>query len=359
MSAIKETESSTANQNSENPNKDKRRHFWKTTLKVGEQMMNVLTVLSLLFFLVRIYEKATTRENFSMKSPMRIHQKIRLVDDIEVPLTDQLMAFTGEQEEEEVIKDVAKRIEDARDEGIIAPEKETAPAVEKEHPNVVWWKDLPSDWKRVFARALKKRKALKISDLKDIMALTDIDLSSTKGRKSRITDLTPLKMLKNLRHLDCSNSPIRDLSALSEMQSLEILDCRGTYVRDLSALKNLRGLKYFDCSSTKVSDLSPLANSTKMEGLSFAETPVTDISFASEMKNLKVLDCSDSKLTSLASVENHPDLNTVWSSHNEVTDISPLMTLPALKQVSLYGLKIEKSEVEDLKKAKPSCKVKY
>ena len=78
---------------------------------------------------------------------------------------------------------------------------------------------------------------------------TELDLS-----KSKITDITPLAGLTDLKRLDLSDSPITDITPLAELTNLELLVL----------------------SEIPITDITPLAGLTKLRGLNLINNPIPD-----------------------------------------------------------------------------------
>src|SRR5262249_14455244 len=91
-----------------------------------------------------------------------------------------------------------------------------------------------------------------LSPLKDMTSLRHLDLSSS----GNVVDLAPLKGLA-LEDLGLAGTQVSDLTPLKDMKSLKVLNCDGCRVTDLSPLQGL-SLEYVAIHHTKVSDLSPL-----------------------------------------------------------------------------------------------------
>jgi Leucine-rich repeat (LRR) protein len=104
-------------------------------------------------------------------------------------------------------------------------------------------------------------------------AVTDLDFSDNNNLK----DISPLRVLKTLRSLDCSHTQLDNLTPLKDMNSLEKLTLIGTKVSDLSPLRALPGLRSLDCTGTPVSDLAPLKEMKTLETLSLIDTKVADL----------------------------------------------------------------------------------
>ena len=73
-----------------------------------------------------------------------------------------------------------------------------------------------------------------------------------------MSDLTPLKDLKQLQLLDVSSTQVSDLSPLKDLTQLQKLYVFSTQVSDLTPLEDLKQLQKLYVQNTQVSDLSPL-----------------------------------------------------------------------------------------------------
>lgn len=114
------------------------------------------------------------------------------------------------------------------------------------------------------------------------------ELSSLKNLKklfvgkrvgqSYLSDLSPLKDLRNLQVLYVANTLISDLSPIKNLQNLKILNITDTRVSDLSPLKGFRHLQELLASYTSVSDLSPLKDLQNLRELYLRHTDVVDLS---------------------------------------------------------------------------------
>jgi internalin A len=107
--------------------------------------------------------------------------------------------------------------------------------------------------------------------------------------KGSITDLSPLKGLKQLEGLRISMNPVSDISPLSGMLQMDRLDLGRTQVRDLTPLKKMSKLTELMLDDTPVDDLTPLASLSALERLSIKRTRVTDVSPLKALRKLKFL----------------------------------------------------------------------
>jgi len=126
--------------------------------------------------------------------------------------------------------------------------------------------------------------------------------------------LSPLAILKNLRVLDLSGSPVIDLSSLSNLSKLQVLIFGSTMVTNLSPLSRLKELRWLELSDTFPNDFSSLAKLRNLRILDLSNTPVSDVSFLRTMNSLEVLNLTGS----------------------EVRNLEPLIDLRSLKYLFLF-----------------------
>lgn len=196
-------------------------------------------------------------------------------------------------------------------------------------------------------------------------------------------DLSPLRGLKKLKHLeisvdtiplprgfDCDEGGLWQLSGLDTLltlPNLESLILQGRDIKDLSVLANLTQLKTLNVRCNFIEDLSPLAHLTQLESLVLGGNRITDISPLAPLTNLTALqldrNCPDNlealkNLTSLqllsisgdtskdnepsycpledfGPLENLKDLEYLDIINTNFKDTSLLLNFPRLKRIDL------------------------
>ena len=128
---------------------------------------------------------------------------------------------------------------------------------------------------------------------------------------------------------------VTDLSPLLALGALGQLDCRGAFKEpnmigpsrfaDLSPLKNLKNLVSIECSDTLVADLSPLHGAPLTKAW-FPGTRVSDLSPLRGMA-LTELSCRDTRVSDLSPLRGMP-LTTLYCQSIAATDLSPLKGMP-------------------------------
>jgi len=111
--------------------------------------------------------------------------------------------------------------------------------------------------------------ALDYCQLNDINLsdITELDLSWNK-----LTDISGIKLFKNLKYLDLDNNELTDIFVLKDLNFLEFLGLSNNNIKDISIVKNLTNLK-----ALNINDLKLRSN---------------QIQYINSCKNLKELICN-------------------------------------------------------------------
>ncbi len=170
-----------------------------------------------------------------------------------------------------------------------------------------------------------------VTDLTPLRALKQLTSVGCNGSKVRggsgtgkLTDLSPLKGLP-LRWLFCAGNSISDLTALRGLP-LEHLDCGECPVRDFTPLKDLP-LQWLVCYQTALSDLSPLAGKKGFWFLVCHHTRVHDLAPLAGLP-LSHLDCRYTDVADLAPLKGAARLKELMCSQTRVTDFAPVKDAP-------------------------------
>ena len=117
-----------------------------------------------------------------------------------------------------------------------------------------WWSTLPVEWKNVFSFYSKLDNSPTTEQLHRLSMIDSIDI---KGRTS-VTSLEPIKMLKQLKKLDCANSGISDLSPLTGITDLIFLNFSNTKVTSVDPVRNSKNLEFLYMDNTQVNNIKAL-----------------------------------------------------------------------------------------------------
>ncbi|MDD9951476.1 MAG: hypothetical protein OXT67_07915 [Zetaproteobacteria bacterium] len=133
-----------------------------------------------------------------------------------------------------------------------------------------------------------------------------------------LSDLTPLRNLKQLKILRVDHNRIRDLSVIATMDGLELLRADHNHIHDLRPLRKLRklvtlrlevnkitqldgledmlSLKYLNLGSNQILQVDTLSQLLGLEKLGLRANPVEDISPLAGLQQLRILDISATNL---------------------------------------------------------------
>lgn len=113
-------------------------------------------------------------------------------------------------------------------------------------------------------------KTLLSANLKKVNASkSSLDLSTEK-----LTDLTPIKDLKQLTVLNLNENLISDISPLKELKMLTELYLYKNHITDISPLSGLRQLIRLDLENNRITDLTPLTELKQLSELYIYGNPI-------------------------------------------------------------------------------------
>lgn len=231
----------------------------------------------------------------------------------------------------------------------------------------------------------KKLNNLKISQLPEGLAkLTHLEvleiypqLTGNKGRWP-LKDVTVLKDLKKLKHLNLSSNAITSVRDLKNLQELEYLALKSNQIVDIWDFKDLKNLKYLDLSFnstikkkgfeilnrlswltelhisyTSPGSLDCIARCRNLEVLSIDYTDIKDFSVTKMLPHLTVLDGSHIKGADFPTLKNVKNLKELNLSYNKIEDISFLKRMKDLETLNLrYNSLVDIRAIRGMKKMK-------
>ncbi len=122
---------------------------------------------------------------------------------------------------------------------------------------------------KVILRSKGVGESLSVDQMQRIVELVNQQPSITELtiESYKISALTPLSELKNIKKLALRNGKIEDISALSSLTNLESLDLAVNLVQDLTPLSVLKNLRELSLRWNKLSDVSPLGTLVNLQKL--------------------------------------------------------------------------------------------
>lgn len=212
-----------------------------------------------------------------------------------------------------------------------------------------WWKDLSYEWQSIFSKKLNLGDSVKLSDIKNVVGLAELDISNNQY----IQTLEPLSPLLNLRNLDLSGTNISDLTPIRNLTELVELNLSATRVKDLTPLKYSNKLERLVINNTEVNSISVLEKMPELQSLEMRETSVIDFAPLAALNHLQITDLSTTQISNLSSIEHLPELTELNISSTPVRDLSPLKALKKLQILDIDSTSITNisalSSLESLK----------
>lgn len=180
-----------------------------------------------------------------------------------------------------------------------------------------------------------------LENLSNLEELTIMGLGNMK-KKDRISDLSPLRNLINLKELKIYTQNISDLTPLSKLKKIEILDLHDNNISSLEGLEILKNLVTLDLSRNRIHSLNELSNCTRLENFRFEDNFVENIDFLSNNKNLKKVWFWNNLVKDVSPLSHCTRLSNIIFNNNCVENIDCLKKIRSLENFGCDGNPIKK-----------------
>jgi internalin A len=181
----------------------------------------------------------------------------------------------------------------------------------------------------------------RISDLTPLSSLTD--LRELSINRNNVKDLSPLKSLVSLNYLQLTDNQIVDVTPLKSLVSLKGLDLEGNRITDISPLKHLSELDSFTLSSDYIKDFYPLGQLLNLTSLRVSGEHYGGPAGVGQLNslNLQQLYLSSNQITDITNIRIFKHLTKLFLANNPVVDFSSLGEMKQLVQVDLHSTGIK------------------
>jgi internalin A len=169
-----------------------------------------------------------------------------------------------------------------------------------------------------------------ISPLKGLTKLVHLNLNNS-DKNGKINDISPLSSLTNLTRLELFANQISDVTPLADLTNLTYLFLWNNQISDVTPLSNLTNLAWLDLTENQIKDINPLAGLTDLTTLSLWVNQVTDLRPLSNLTGLRMLVIAGNQINDIAPLSSLTNLTYLSASSNPVDDISPLARLTNLE----------------------------
>lgn len=181
-----------------------------------------------------------------------------------------------------------------------------------------------------------------LSPLSGLTNLTDLNIGG-----NGFTDISSLAGLTKLTRLHLGNNDITDISSLSGLTNLNYLLLLTNDLTDISPLAGLINLDYLDLRHNNITDISPLTGLSRMGVLNLGGNNIRDIPSLSGLTRLNVLGLGFNNIRDISSLSGLTRRIDLDLKFNNITDISPLSGLTRLRSLDLRGNPLNDSSVND------------
>jgi len=218
------------------------------------------------------------------------------------------------------------------------------------------FKNLEAFSRMTHLKMLDMRFSQEIKDLKPISNAKELEFLSIW--KTGVTDLTPIVKLPKLKRIDAKMTALEDISMLKDMKQLESIDLLQTKVKDISVFKDLPNIKEILLCSTQVKDISVIyPKADQITYIDLCNTQFKDFESLRKFKNLKRLKLWGLPITDASLFSEMKDLYELDLWNTKIKDLSPLFKLKKLKRLVVVGLKVDKNQLDTLKKNNPGIEI--
>ena len=179
---------------------------------------------------------------------------------------------------------------------------------------------------------LIKRIVLDGGEIPDDLRFYDIDL---RLGNSKISNLSALSTLPNLRGLSLPNTPVESIEAIYGLEKLEYLNIDNTQITDLSPLGKSYQLKRLNMRETRIPNLDGIHNSVELVSIFADATQLEDISHISYLDELKTLVLGSDRLRSLNPLNSLSNIRTLRITSGKPIREYELTPMPKLESLHL------------------------
>lgn len=194
-----------------------------------------------------------------------------------------------------------------------------------------WWSEMSFEWQSLFRKLTNKADSVGLSDIRQMSAITEIDLSDNQY----IQNIEPLTRLTNLQKLNISGTSINDLAPIRNLTELQELDASRSGVTDISVLKYASKITRLNIENTGVADISVIKKMPTLQLLDASNTKASDFTALTDLTALTNVDVSATPLQSLIPFQNLTALQTLDISSTSVSDLNPLANLKGLSELTI------------------------
>jgi Leucine-rich repeat (LRR) protein len=218
---------------------------------------------------------------------------------------------------------------------------------------VNWWNEMSYEWQTLFRKITNKADSVGLSDIRQMNAITEIDLSNNPMIQNieplarlnnlqklnisgtKISDLAPIRNLTELQEIDASRSGVTDISVLKYASKITRLNIEKTGVSDISVVKKMPSIQFLNTSSTKATDFTALTDLTALTNLNLSNTALQSLIPLQNLVAIQILDISSTPVSDLAPISNLKSVIDLSIDSTNVVNISPVAQMTSVQVLSM------------------------
>jgi len=142
-----------------------------------------------------------------------------------------------------------------------------------------------------------------------------------------ITSIDVLKYCENLERLELKDCKVTDLSPIKGLTNLKVIYTYAIEIESLEPLRNSNNLWFLSLRNSVISDFNVLSDLDHLSYLQIDSCGVSDIGFLSNLTNLRTLSLKYNEIQNVTPIKNLNMLEKLYLDNNPISDFSPLEEL--------------------------------
>ncbi|MFX1524397.1 MAG: leucine-rich repeat protein [Promethearchaeota archaeon] len=187
--------------------------------------------------------------------------------------------------------------------------------------------------------------SLAIKRIRDITGIKNLnDLEHLNIQRTKIRYLDDLHHFKNLKYLNLSYNTIQEIENLSSLADLEELDLSYNKISKIINLESLNKLKKLSLANNMVKEIENLDSLVNLEDLNLAHNKIMEIKNLENQVKLKKINLSSNRIEKLTGFEGLTNLIWLSVNNNRISQITGLSSLSNLRLLYISNNQVEKIE---------------
>ncbi|EHD1581859.1 LPXTG cell wall anchor domain-containing protein [Listeria monocytogenes] len=195
----------------------------------------------------------------------------------------------------------------------------------------------PLEAEKVIEKNVKAISPDKISVIFPDAALAEV-IRNTLG-KSSVDDVVTQAELDTITQVSAQSKGVVDISGVENLTRVSWLVLNNNEISDLSPVKDLKNLYNLQLNNCRlsVSDLSSISNLTRLTSLYLDDNDISELSLLANLTALEWLSLDNNEISDLSGISNLRMLVYLSLNNNQISDVSPLKRLSNLNALHIIN----------------------